>query len=140
MVVSKENIIQYIPQRPPFVMIDNVVDIDKEKVLSDYKISNENPLIKDGYFQEGGLIENVAQTAAAGAGYESVSNNKPVNIGFIGSVKNLKTYSLPKPGDIIETETLTISKIMNANIIKGKVKSSGITLMECEINIFMQEQ
>ncbi len=140
MLVSKENITEYLPQRPPFVMIDNLIAVNKGKVKSRYKIPCENPMIKNGCLQESGLIENIAQTAAAGSGYESASNNKPVNTGFIGSVKNLKTYKLPKPGNILDTETETISRIMNAHIIRGKVESSGITLLECEMNIFIQEK
>lgn len=140
MIVPKEEILKYIPQRQPFVMIDSLVNVEDDTVSSLFEIPVENPMVKEGYFRESGLIENIAQTAAAGVGYECISNNKPVVIGFIGSVKNLNTYRLPKPGDTLETNVKTISKIMNATIIKGVVKASGRTLLECEMNIFLQDR
>ena len=139
MIVPKEEILKYIPQRQPFVMIDSLVSVEDDTVSSLFEIPVENPMVNEGYFREGGLIENIAQTAAAGVGYECISKNKPVVPGFIGSVKNLTTYNLPKPGETIETKVTTISKIMNATIIKGVVKASGKTLLECEMNIFLQE-
>ena len=140
MIVPKEEIMKYIPQRQPFVMIDSLVNVEDDTVSSLFEIPVENPMVKEGYFREGGLIENIAQTAAAGVGYECISNNKPVVIGFIGSVKNLSTYKLPKPGDTLKTNVKTISKIMNATIIKGVVKAAGRTLLECEMNIFLQDR
>ncbi len=140
MIVSKEEILKYIPQRPPFVMIDCLESVESDTVTSKFEIPEDNPMVSEGFFQEGGLIENIAQTAAAGVGYKCISNNKPVVIGFIGSVKNLKTYKLPKWGETLETEVKTVSEIMNATIIKGVVKNSNNTMLECEMNIFLQDQ
>ena len=47
-------------------------------------------------FKEPGLVENIAQTAAARAGYISHTENKPVLVGYIGAVNNLQVFSLPK--------------------------------------------
>lgn len=121
-------------------MIDCLDNVDDDTISSLFEIPKDSPMIKDGFFQEGGLVENIAQTAAAGVGFECISNNKPVVIGFIGSVKNLVTFRLPKPGETLETKVKTVSKIMNATIIKGVVKASGKILLECEMNIFLQEQ
>ena len=43
-------------------------------------------LVSNGEFSEAGLMENIAQTAAARAGYIAVMENKPVAIGYIMSV------------------------------------------------------
>jgi len=140
MLVSKNDILNYIPQRPPFVMVDSILSIKEDVVISNFTIPDNNPMVCDDRFQEGGLIENIAQTAAAGVGYDCIINNKPVILGFIGAVKKLFVYRLPKSGDLLETKAETITKIMNATIIKGTVKCNEILLIECEINIFVNNE
>ena len=58
-------------------------------------------------FTEPGLLENIAQTAAARAGYEAKKENEPVRVGYIGAVKNFEVFDLPGLHDMIETEIST---------------------------------
>ena len=139
MLAKGQEILKYIPQRPPFVFIDKLYQADDEKLVSGFLIKEDNPLIIDGQLSESGLVENIAQTAAAGIGYKCISNNKPVVPGFIGAVKRLQLSELPDIGaDLITTVTIT-SEVMNATIIHGVVELEGKVIAECDMNIFLQE-
>ncbi len=66
--MSDENVLSLIPQRPPFVMIDRLVSSDADIIKTSFKITGDNIFVTDGRFREPGLLENIAQTAAARAG------------------------------------------------------------------------
>ena len=66
-----EQLLKFIPQRSPMVMIDKLYFSDAEKCVTGLNISEENIFCRDGFFREPGLIENMAQTAAVHAGYNT---------------------------------------------------------------------
>ena len=132
-------IIEFIPQRPPFVLVDRIIECNKDFTLSTFKVESSHLLCVKGLLQEGGLIENIAQTAAAGHGLYMRSQNKKVVRGFIGAVKKLKIYSLPKQGTELITKVENVSQVMSVNIVSGNISDSqGNRYAECEMNIFLE--
>ncbi|MBS4012497.1 MAG: 3-hydroxyacyl-ACP dehydratase [Bacteroidetes bacterium] len=140
MLAQGEEILKYIPQRPPFVFIDRLIEANGTKIVSGYKIISDNPLVEENMLSESGLIENIAQTAAAGVGYNCISNNKPVIPGFIGAVKKLTVVERPAVNGEIITTVDIVSEVMNATIIHGSVLYNGKVIAECDMNIFLQQQ
>jgi predicted hotdog family 3-hydroxylacyl-ACP dehydratase len=136
--ISKENILSLIPQRSPFVMIDQLLACDELGSRTELCIAPENILVADGELSEAGLIENIAQTVAAGAGYTALKNNEKVSIGYIGAVKNLEITGLPKIGDIINTEVAVVNNVFDVKIVNGKVECRGVTIAKCEMKIFIK--
>ena len=82
-------------------------------------------------------MENIAQSAAARAGYISRRENKPIPVGYIGAVKNLEIYSLPKTGDELITEITIENQIFDVTIISGKITCNETVLAKCQIKIFI---
>ena len=140
MTLPTQDVLSLIPQRPPFVMVDTVMSSSDDTTLTSLLILPENVLVSDGELSEAGMVENIAQTAAAGAGYVAQQLGKPVLPGFIGAVKNLEVFALPKVGDIIETEVKIENQVFDVTIIKGRVTCKGSTLAQCEMKIFIQPQ
>jgi len=128
-----------IPQRPPFVMIDKLLSVDKTVIRTGFIIANENIFVEDGEFKEPGLVENIAQTAAAMAGYISRRENKPISVGYIGAVKNLEIYSFPKTGDELITEITIENQIFDVTIISGKISCNETVLAQCQMKIFIDQ-
>ena len=131
-----ENILSIIPQGQPFVMIDELVTCDAIKSCTTLLIAAENVLVCNGQLSEAGLIENIAQTAAAGAGYMAKSNGAQIAIGYIGAIKNLEIMALPNVGDVIKTEVAITNNIFDVTIVSGKVECKGLILAKCEMKIF----
>ncbi len=84
-------------------------------------------------------MENIAQTAAAGAGYVALKNNEPVLVGYIAGVKNLEIFALPKVGDIIETTVIIKMQIFDVTIVSGIIKCNEELLATCEMKIFIKK-
>lgn len=133
------NILDLVPQRAPFLMIDDVVDSDDKKTSSSFFIKEDNLLVKDGKFSEAGLIENIAQTAAARAGVTAIKKNKPVAIGYIAAVQNLEVFTLPQVNSTIHTEITAENEILNVLLISGKATCNGALLATCNMKIFIDQ-
>lgn len=138
MTVNAENITSLIPQREPFVMIDNLLHDDEVRTNTDFTIRAENIFVSGNELSAAALVENIAQTAAAGAGYKAISEDSPVLVGFIGAIKNLEIGDLPKIGDVLETETKLVNTVFNVSIVEGVVTCNGRKIASCEMKIFLQ--
>lgn len=137
--IAEKNIHSLIPQRPPFVMVDRLVFCDEKMARSSFLVTKENIFVSDGKFREPGLIENIAQTAAARAGYISFLENKTPAPGYIGDIKNLEIKALPKINDELETEISVENQIFEVTIIRGRVRCREKLLAECEMKIFISQ-
>jgi predicted hotdog family 3-hydroxylacyl-ACP dehydratase len=134
---TSENILSFIPQRPPFVMVDEIIDSGETVTRSKFLIKADNIFVENGVMKEPGLVENIAQTAAARAGYISQTENKPVSLGYIGSVRNLQINGFPKVNEEIVTEIKIENQIFDVSIISGKISCNENILAQCEMKIFI---
>ena len=139
---AEPEIFSLIPQRPPFVMIDQFMgqSVDEKISRSLLKITEGNIFVENGVLTEPGLVENIAQTAAARIGYICRAENKPVPIGYIGAVQNLEILDLPKINDEIKTEITIKNEIFNVTIINGRIMCNGKLMAQCEMKIFISNQ
>lgn len=129
--------IEFIPQRPPFVMVGTIDRCDEEGATTSFHVTEDNIFLENGYLKEPALVENIAQTAAARIGYICHQEQKPVPIGFIGAVNQLKVHKLPQTGDTIFTTITIKNQIFNATIINGQIMLNGEAIASCEMKIFL---
>jgi predicted hotdog family 3-hydroxylacyl-ACP dehydratase len=131
------NVLNLIPQKPPFVMIGRLLHWDEKLTRTSFLVNDDNVFVEDGEFREPGLIENIAQTAAAGAGYKAKQNGTTVAVGYIGAIKNLEIFALPKIQDELITEVIIEDQVFDITIITGKCWCNKILMAQCEMKIFM---
>jgi len=137
--VDKNHITDYIPQKPPIVMIDAIISCDDVSVTTQFEIQVDNIFVQDNFLHEPGVIENMAQTAAAKAGYEAKKQNAEPFLGFIGAIKNLKIHALPKVGDIIKTTVIVKMDVMGITLIGAASTCGDTQIAECEMKIVIQK-
>jgi predicted hotdog family 3-hydroxylacyl-ACP dehydratase len=121
------------------VMIGALVSSTLETTTTSFLVDADNILVNQGCFTEAGLVENIAQTAAFHAGYNR-DLSKPVQLGFIGALKDLKIYILPKVADWLTTTITITHQVMGATVIEGKVVCNGQLMAEVEMKIFIQAE
>src|SRR5688572_4875944 len=106
--------IQYlIPQREPFIMVSELEYCKDDVARSRFLIESDNIFVKDGVLQEAALVENIAQTAAARAGWMAHEKNEPVAIGYIGAIQQLEITGLPMVGQLLETEIRIVNQVFD---------------------------
>jgi len=131
------DILELLPQRPPIVMVDKLISCDDTTTVSQFFISSDNIFCENDIFLEAGIIENIAQTAAARMGYLSKVSGKEPRIGYIGAIKNLCINFLPKGNNLLETVITVSNELMGFTIIQGKIKTNELLVAECEMRIFL---
>ena len=133
------DIVRYIPQRDPIVMVDILVSVSDKVTETSFVVKAGALFVEDGVLQEAGLIENIAQTAAAGVGYQCAVNNVEVPVGFIGAVKNLTIDYLPKVGEEIRTRVEVLEEIFDMSLIKGESFVGDKPVLVCEMKIVLKK-
>jgi predicted hotdog family 3-hydroxylacyl-ACP dehydratase len=135
----EEDILTLIPQKPPFVMVGKLLFSDDDHTKTSFTIPADNVLVIDGKFTEAGLMENMAQTAAAGAGNMARIEDRPIDIGYIGAVKNLEVFELPLINEELITEVKVETRLLNIAIVTGKVWRDETLIAQCEMKIFINK-
>jgi len=130
---------QYIPQSPPMVMIGKLLTADGKRTLTSLVIEEDNIFCSNGLFREPGLIENMAQTAAAGTGYRSRQEGKDPPVGYIGGIRDIRIHEFPKTGDEITTEITVLHEVFDALVVVGKVFLHDRCIASCELKIFLSK-
>lgn len=137
---SDIDILNLIPQRPPFVMVDELLHYDPILSNTRFLIKESNILVENGFLSESGITENMAQSCAARIGYvNKVINQSEVKIGFIGGVKNLVIHRLPLVGNFIYTDIEVVGEVMSMILVKAVVKELDDIIAECEMKIAIVE-
>ncbi len=140
MTSENTDILNFIPQRYPFVMVDKILFSESKKTITTFYINENNLFCKDGVFMEPGMIENIAQSVAAGRGYEGKKENKSTQIGYIGSIKALKIHFFPLVNTEIKTEIQIQNQILNFTSVIGKIFSGNEIAAECELVIAVTDK
>jgi 3-hydroxyacyl-[acyl-carrier-protein] dehydratase len=138
MLATKENIQQYIPQRLPMVMVDELLEASECHAVTRLFIRDENIFAERGYFTEPGMIENMAQTAAAQVGYHCVVGKMPVPVGYIAAVKNLYISRMPAHNTAITTTIRITNQVLDVTVAEGKIEQGGVICCTCEMRIFVK--
>ena len=76
MLVSKQDIKNFLPQKDPIVMVDCILENDATSIKTSFTPGIDNIFASNGCFSESGLVENMAQSAAAKAGYVAKLNHQ----------------------------------------------------------------
>jgi predicted hotdog family 3-hydroxylacyl-ACP dehydratase len=135
--MEKTPALAFIPQRPPFVLVDNILACDETVVTTDFRIPEEHILVQDGRLSEAGLMENIAQTCAARIGW--MNQDKPVRIGVIGSINNFEHQTLPQCGQTLVTTVTVESSVFEAIIVHADIQCEAKPVAQCDMKVFVVE-
>lgn len=133
------NVLDLLPQRPPFVMIDRLVHYDPVVTISSLEVRADNIFVDDGLFSTAGLNENIAQTCAARMGYISLSRNDRVKLGFIGAVSNFHVLRCPAVGQVLTTCIEVIEEVFQITLVHATVSCGDELLAETDLKIALED-
>ncbi|MBR6749009.1 MAG: hydroxymyristoyl-ACP dehydratase [Bacteroidaceae bacterium] len=133
-----DEILQLIPQRPPIVMVDTFYGIEGEQSMSGLTVTPDNIFVEDGELQESGIIEHIAQSAAARIGYIFTRKGEAVPLGFIGSVDKMQLHTLPPVGKQLHTTITVVQEVMGITLIRAEVVCDNEPVAQCNMKIFLE--
>ena len=92
--------------------------------------------MEEGRLSAYGMVENIAQTAAAGSGYYYFINKLVVPVGFIGAITKLQILDYASIGHELTTEVTVIATLDQISIVRATSMLNDKVLVRCEMKMF----
>lgn len=126
--MNREEILNAIPHRPPFLWIDEVVSVDETKLHARTFLDPELPVFQ-GHFPGQPIFPGVLQCEAAlQAGAILISKIEAVpdgNVPVATRINNVKFRRMVKPGETLDIEVELTEHLSNAYFMTGKISVEG---------------
>lgn len=131
---SDQNFVEsLIPQRSPFVMVNELSEYSENHLISGFEIKEENIFVQNGIFQASGLIEHQAQSVALHTGYKYYLLGKDAPTGYIGAIKSFEAEALPKVGDHLRSEVTILNEVMGVTLVNIITKLNDIEIANSQM-------
>lgn len=138
--MNDEDIEQLIPQRAPVRMVDSLLSVEGETAVTLLSVRPDNYFLEtDGTLAEAGMIEHMAQSASALAGYlarKAGAQSAPV--GYIGEVRNFRCSRYPQVGDELKTRVTREEVFGDIACISGETWVADERVAELQMKIYVR--
>ena len=136
-----EDIKNLIPQRDPIMVVDKLIDVDGDVAVTSLTVRDDNYFIdENGLLAEPGLIEHIAQSASAFAGYRAMASGAVIPpVGYIGEVKRFHCYRRPYVDDELRTVITMGTEIAGVTVITGEIRLGDEIIADTQMKIFIEK-
>lgn len=131
------SILDLIPQRAPMVMVDEFLGEAAGVSRTRFLIREANLFVDEGEFSECGVIEHIAQSAAARVGARYVGRGEPVPLGYIASVNNFEMLRVLKVGEVLESEVTVIQEVLGITLVEVHSYVGGELVASCRMKTYI---
>lgn len=131
-----EKILAHIPQRPPFLMLDGLIDETQDHVTTFKQLTGSEDWFK-GHFPDNPVMpgvlmcEAVFQTGAYLMARRGEKTEGP-QTAVVTRIQSAKFKNMARPGDRLEIKVDFVEMLANAAFMKGKVTVEGKTILTIE--------
>ena len=131
---------ELIPQREPILVVDSLVEADNDRAVTSFVISEGLVFLDEKRkMTEVGLIENIAQSASALAGYRAkLQGAERPPVGYIGEIKDFHCYSNPAVGDELTTIVTFGPEVGGVTLIEGESRVGDELIASTRMKIYVQ--
>ncbi|WP_239985681.1 MULTISPECIES: ABC transporter permease [Arenibacter] len=129
-------------------MVTKIINLDKERVTTEFKVTEDCIFVKNNRFTESGIIENAAQSCSAIVGQDffaadDLEGEGNSVIGYISGIKKANILLLPKLGDTLITKAKLVSNYSSGNFsictMDCKIYTDEVLVADCILNFLIQE-
>lgn len=139
--ISGEKLQTLIPQKPPFVLINSLKEVQDKTCTTIFHFDEHHVLCDHGKLSLAGLLENMAQTAGCKMGYEDYTKGKSPRVGFIGEVRDFVYSRLPKAGEELTTEITIENQVFGSvTVVSGKILLGSEQIASCRMKVFFEAE
>jgi len=135
-----DDIKKLIPQRYPMMMVSEFEATGPQSAATTLTVTRENYFLLPGdEMSETGLIEHIAQSASALAGWQALNNHeeKPP-VGLIGEVKHFTCHRRVRLGETVHTTVNFGFTFGAATLLSGESRVGNEQIAEANMKIFIQ--
>ena len=127
-ILDRDFVGNLIPQKFPFVMVDKVLAFGENFITSGFTVEETNIFTENSIFQEAGLIEHMAQSVALYTGYQFFLKQEPAPTGYIGSIKSIEIFQLPKVNDNLITKVNVLQEFAGITLVDISVLLNDVEI------------
>ncbi|MCD8282639.1 MAG: beta-hydroxyacyl-ACP dehydratase [Prevotella sp.] len=126
-------------QREPVLVVDVLSDANADEAHTSFVVRSDNIFIReDGSMEEAGLIEHIAQSASAFAGYKAkLAGAKEPPLGYIGEVKNFSGVRRPRIGEELNTVIRTGAEVNGVSLLTAETYINNELVASTEMKIYI---
>lgn len=129
-----------IPQRAPMLEVDSLTASTEADASTRLAVRQDNFFTDQDSLQEPGLIEHMAQSAAAFAGAATFLRGEAPHLGFIGEIKKCQIHALPRVGDTIDTHVELVSEAAGVSLVNITSRVGDKPVADCRMKIFLRDE
>ena len=138
---EKIDIHELLPQQPPFVMVDKLMHFDETVTTTTFEVRADNIFVDDGTLNACALAENIAQTCAARLGFvNKYILKRAIQLGFIGSIRNMDVLRTPAVGEKLTTTITVREQIMGLTLVDATILVGEENIVTAEMKIALSDQ
>jgi len=136
-----DEILASIPQRPPFLFVDKIVERDENLINTELTLSGEEDFFK-GHFPGNPIMPGVLlQEALFQTGALLMSKRSDGSgLGVVTKVSNARFKSFVKPGDTLSMKVELLDQVGHAFYMKGQSRVNGKLVVSLEFSCALVEQ
>ena len=139
-IIYGDKIIELIPQRNPFLFIDSFYGNVDNLFYSGFTPKEGECFVDSGHLTEPGIIENMAQSAAAATGWSFMERCEEIPLGYIGAVSDFELFKLPEIGVEILTEVMFCGEYGGISLVEAESKQKEQVLAKGKLKIFINNK
>jgi 3-hydroxyacyl-[acyl-carrier-protein] dehydratase len=138
-----DEVLRAIPHRPPFLFVDQVVEITDKKIKATRRMDPEEAFFKGHYpgypIMPGVLVcEAIFQTGAILL--SRIMTDIGEGVPVLGRINNAKFKQMVKPGDTLELEAELVERMGTAYFLKGRASVGGKTAVTVEYAVTLAKE
>lgn len=138
-----DNVLRAIPHRPPFLFVDQIVELSDNKIKALKKVDPGEAFFQGHYpghpVMPGVLVcEAIFQTGAILL--SRIITDPGEGIPVLGRINNAKFKHMVKPGDTLDLEAELVEKMGSAYYLKGRASVGGKTAVTVEYAVALARE
>jgi 3-hydroxyacyl-[acyl-carrier-protein] dehydratase len=138
-----DEVLRAIPHRPPFLFVDQVVEMTEKNIKAVRKMDPEEAFFKGHYpgypIMPGVLVcEAIFQTGAILL--SRIMTDVGEGVPVLGRINNAKFKQMVKPGDTLELEAELVERMGTAYFLKGRASVRGKTAVTVEYAVTLAKE
>ena len=148
--MDQESILQTIPHRPPFLFVDEVVELEEQRILTRVRADPEADFFKGHYpgnpmmpgvllceccFQAGALLVGhhmKSSDSPRHAGGNATDNHSTPGMPVITRIKDAKFKQIVRPGAVLDVEVAIDENVNDVFFMTGRLRVGGKLVLRVE--------
>jgi len=124
-----QEILKTIPQRPPFLFLDKLVERSIDSITMEKYITGDEDFFQ-GHFPGNPIMPGVLlQEACFQAGAMLIANLGEPGLGVVTAVEKARFKGLVRPGDLLNIQVSLIDQLDHAYFMRGKIMVAEKTVL-----------